>query len=64
MERTAAMEMDYFAQILVRNTFEYIRSRFVIEESDVKKDCRCKLCDSGGEKRIVYQGTLCLAFRG
>ena len=24
MERTAAMEMDYFAQILVRNTFEYI----------------------------------------
>ena len=37
MERTAAMEMDYFAQILVRNTFEYIRSRFVIEESDVKR---------------------------
>ena len=33
MERTATMEMDYFAQILVRNTFEYIRSRFVIEES-------------------------------
>ena len=33
MERTAAMEMDYFAQILVRNTFEYIRSRFVIEEA-------------------------------
>ena len=26
MERTAAMEMDYFAQILVRNTFEYILS--------------------------------------
>ena len=37
MERTAAMEMDYFAQILVRNTFEHIRSRFVIEENDIKK---------------------------
>ncbi len=39
------MEMDYFAQILVRNTFEYIRSRFVIKESDVKKivDVSCAI---------------------
>lgn len=62
MERTAAMEMDYFAQILVRNTFEYIRSRFVIEESDVKKivDVSCAIPE---EKRIVYQGSYVWLFR-
>lgn len=62
MERTAAMEMDYFAQILVRNTFEYIRSRFVIEESDVKKivDVSCAIPE--GEKNRIPR-VLCLAFQ-
>ena len=58
MERTAAMEMDYFAQILVRNTFEYIRSRFVIEESDVKKivDVSCAIPE--GRKESYTKGLM------
>ena len=58
MERTAAMEMDYFAQILVRNTFEYILSRFVIEESDVKKivDVSCAIPE--GRKESYTKGLM------
>ena len=58
MERTAAMEMDYFAQILVSNTFEYIRSRFVIEESDVKKivDVSCAIPE--GRKESYTKGLM------
>ena len=58
MERTATMEMDYFAQILVRNTFEYIRSRFVIEESDVKKivDVSCAIPE--GRKESYTKGLM------
>ena len=54
MERTAAMEMDYFAQILVRNTFEYIRSRFVIEESDVKKIVDVSCASPEGRKECNF----------
>ena len=63
MERTAAMEMDYFAQILVRNTFEYIRSRFVIEESDVKKivDVSCAIPE--GRKESYTKGLMFWLFR-
>lgn len=58
MERTAAMEMDYFAQILVGNTFEHIRSRFVIEESDVKKivDASCAIPE--GRKESYAKGLM------
>ena len=58
MERTAAMEMDYFAQILVSNTFEYIRSRFLIEESDVKKivDVSCAIPE--GRKESYTKGLM------
>lgn len=53
--------MDYFAQILVSNTFEYIRSRFLIEESDVKKivDVSCAIPE--GEKNRIPRVS-CLAF--
>ena len=58
MERTAAMEMDYFAQILVSNTFEYIRSRFLIEESDIKKivDVSCAIPE--GRKESYTKGLM------
>ena len=58
MERTATMEMDYFAQILVSNTFEYIRSRFLIEESDIKKivDVSCAIPE--GRKESYTKGLM------
>ena len=58
MERTATMEMDYFAQILVSNTFEYIRSKFLIEESDIKKivDVSCAIPE--GRKESYTKGLM------
>lgn len=58
MEHTAAMEMDYFAQILVGNTFEYICSSFKIEETDVKKivDASCVIPED--RKKSYTKGLL------
>lgn len=57
------MEMDCFAQILVANTFQYIRSQFEIEESDVRKIVEAS-CVIPVDRKESYTKRLMLGFSG
>lgn len=63
IEQATAMEMDCFAQILVANTFQYIRSQFEIEESDVRKIVEAS-CVIPVDRKESYTKGLMLGFLG